>query len=236
MANPASLHDVASGSNGPCSQPLETEGLYDCTALEEAAECEYQPICLAGPGYDGPTGVGSPDGIGAFEPTGVPERKPQVIAFTSSAPAAAVVGGPEYAPTATASSRLPVSFSTATPETCPVVSASVAFLGAGTCTIDANQAGNGEYRRADYSGDSRAVMPGPARAASPSGVLCARIHHVLARAADQQLHAGGRPKHQPQYGRAHVHGAGRERGDDDVDADLRKRELRRRAVARGLPR
>ncbi len=161
LVNPASLHDVASGSNGPCSQPLETEGLYDCTALEEAAGCEYQPICMAGPGYDGPTGVGSPDGVGAFEPTGAPERKPQLIAFTSSAPAAAVVGGPEYAPTASASSGLPVSFSTATPETCTVVSASVAFVGAGTCTIDANQAGNGEYRRAAQVQQSFAVGPAP---------------------------------------------------------------------------
>jgi hypothetical protein len=39
-----SLFDVTSGSNGPC-------GTY---------------LCNAGPGYDGPTGLGTPDGIAAF--------------------------------------------------------------------------------------------------------------------------------------------------------------------------
>ncbi|HEY5431389.1 MAG TPA: hypothetical protein VIK04_19900 [Solirubrobacteraceae bacterium] len=41
----ASLFDVTSGSNGSCS------GSY---------------LCTAGPGYDGPTGLGTPDGTGGF--------------------------------------------------------------------------------------------------------------------------------------------------------------------------
>jgi subtilase family serine protease len=44
-ANSASLFDVTSGSNGSCG------GSYLCTAL---------------PGYDGPTGLGTPNGAGAF--------------------------------------------------------------------------------------------------------------------------------------------------------------------------
>jgi hypothetical protein len=40
----ASLFDVTSGSNGRC-------GSY---------------LCIAGPGYDGPTGNGTPDGVGSF--------------------------------------------------------------------------------------------------------------------------------------------------------------------------
>ncbi len=40
----ASLYDVTSGSNGGCGAPL----------------------CVAGPGWDGPTGLGSPKGTGAF--------------------------------------------------------------------------------------------------------------------------------------------------------------------------
>jgi subtilase family serine protease len=43
--NAASLNDVTSGSNGSCS------GSY---------------LCTGGPGYDGPTGNGTPNGIGAF--------------------------------------------------------------------------------------------------------------------------------------------------------------------------
>ncbi|WUD78113.1 carboxypeptidase regulatory-like domain-containing protein [Streptomyces sp. NBC_00510] len=41
----AGLHDVTSGANGRCSPAY---------------------LCAAGPGYDGPTGLGTPDGTGAF--------------------------------------------------------------------------------------------------------------------------------------------------------------------------
>jgi subtilase family serine protease len=44
-ANPAALRDVTSGSNGSCG------GSYLCTSV---------------PGYDGPTGLGTPNGTGAF--------------------------------------------------------------------------------------------------------------------------------------------------------------------------
>jgi subtilase family serine protease len=44
-ANPSALNDVTSGSNGSCSAPVQ---------------------CEAGPGWDGPTGLGTPNGTGAF--------------------------------------------------------------------------------------------------------------------------------------------------------------------------
>ena len=44
-ANTASLNDVTSGTNGKCG------GTYFCTA---------------GAGYDGPTGLGTPNGVKAF--------------------------------------------------------------------------------------------------------------------------------------------------------------------------
>jgi len=64
---PESLHDVTVGSNGECSKPYLTGGLSACTPAEEAAaSCASEAICLAGPGYDGPTGVGTPAGLAAF--------------------------------------------------------------------------------------------------------------------------------------------------------------------------
>ena len=48
-AGTSSLHDVTTGSNGSCSPAY---------------------LCTAGAGYDGPTGVGSPNGTGAFSPSG----------------------------------------------------------------------------------------------------------------------------------------------------------------------
>lgn len=43
-SNPAGLHDILSGSNGDCSNYL----------------------CNATPGCDGPTGLGSPNGLTTF--------------------------------------------------------------------------------------------------------------------------------------------------------------------------
>jgi hypothetical protein len=42
--HPKDLYDITSGSNGSCGAPL----------------------CDAGKGWDGPTGLGTPNGIGAF--------------------------------------------------------------------------------------------------------------------------------------------------------------------------
>jgi hypothetical protein len=63
------LRDVTSGSNGECTQHFnEANGLSGCTVLQEAAACAQQAKCLAGSGYDGPSGLGTPDGLAAFEP------------------------------------------------------------------------------------------------------------------------------------------------------------------------
>jgi Subtilase family len=71
---PASLHDVDSstteGSNGKCSKPFDEETfLTGCTPEKEAkASCSGRLICVAHSGYDGPSGVGTPNGLDAFEP------------------------------------------------------------------------------------------------------------------------------------------------------------------------
>ncbi|HEY3960713.1 MAG TPA: S53 family peptidase [Solirubrobacteraceae bacterium] len=67
---PASLHDVTSGSNGECLKPFnENTGQSGCSSTEQASSsCAGKLICLAHAGYDGPSGVGSPNGIAAFQP------------------------------------------------------------------------------------------------------------------------------------------------------------------------
>ncbi len=50
-AHPSALHDVTSGDNLP--------GLDSFT-------CSLAPQCTAGPGYDLPTGLGTPDGVSGF--------------------------------------------------------------------------------------------------------------------------------------------------------------------------
>jgi hypothetical protein len=79
-----SLHDVTEGSNGECLTPFDEEtGLPSCTSSEEGkTSCASEAICLARTGYDGPTGVGTPDGASAFAPA---PSAPAVVTGTASA-------------------------------------------------------------------------------------------------------------------------------------------------------
>jgi Subtilase family len=78
----ASLHDITEGSNGECTKAYTETGLSGCTPAEEAqASCSGHAICLAGAGYDGPTGVGTPDGIAAFEKAAVTSTSPEAPEF-----------------------------------------------------------------------------------------------------------------------------------------------------------
>ncbi len=65
-------------------------------------------------------------------------RGSQSISFVTSPPGAQV-NGPTYTLTATATSGLPVSFSSATLSICTVSNGIVSFVGVGNCTINADQ-------------------------------------------------------------------------------------------------
>jgi hypothetical protein len=149
-----SLRDITSGTNGECATRAR------CSVAEQEASCNHEAICVAGPGYDGPSGVGTPVGIKAFEATGEPGKAAQAIEFTSSAPGSASVGGPTYTVAASASSGLATFFTSGTPFVCAVEGSTVSFLGVGTCTIDADQAGDGEYKFAPQASQSFSVARG----------------------------------------------------------------------------
>ena len=75
----------------------------------------------------------------------------QTITFTSATPGAATVGGATYTAAATASSGLTVTFTSGSTSVCTSggTNGSVfTFVGNGTCTVDANQAGNGNWNAA----------------------------------------------------------------------------------------
>jgi DNA segregation ATPase FtsK/SpoIIIE-like protein len=78
-ANSAALHDVTVGSNGACTKGFDEEtGASACTLAEEDASCSAAAICLARPGYDGPSGVGTPNGIADFLSPGEAARIKQL--------------------------------------------------------------------------------------------------------------------------------------------------------------
>ncbi len=60
----ADLHDITKGSTGTCSPAY---------------------LCTAGKGYDGPTGLGTPHGIGAFQVPGTPPPAISGVSFSGSA-------------------------------------------------------------------------------------------------------------------------------------------------------
>ncbi len=166
-----SLHDITSGSNGECDKSFnELTGLSGCTAAEEEqASCpEHHLVCGAGPGYDGPSGVGTPDGLGAFQRPSQPSKEAQTIEFTSAAPSSANVGGPTYTVSASASSGLPVVLTSATPSVCSMTGSTLSFSATGTCTIDANQPGDADYEAAPQAEQSFTVAGAPALTPPPS--------------------------------------------------------------------
>ncbi len=75
IKHPEALHDVTVGSNGKCALGYNEFGISKCTPAEAAKQCSEKASCLAGVGYDGPSGVGTPDGIKAFEASASESKK-----------------------------------------------------------------------------------------------------------------------------------------------------------------
>jgi Subtilase family len=78
---------LAGGGGGSAAQRLyerarsEPEVFHDVTSGSTQG-CSGQPICAARRGYDGPTGLGTPNGLAAFLPSGgaIDPRHPDVVA------------------------------------------------------------------------------------------------------------------------------------------------------------
>lgn len=91
-------------------------------------------------------------------------RKSQTITFTSTNPSPVHVGDPNYTPLATATSGLTVTLSLdAASSGCTLLSGVVSYTSAGTCLIDANQAGNSVWAPAAQVQQSITVTVNPAQ-------------------------------------------------------------------------
>jgi Pro-kumamolisin, activation domain len=86
----------------------------------------------------------------------------QTVSFVSTAPAHAVVDGSTYSVSATATSGLAAALTIGASSTdvCTIAGSTVSFNSAGTCVIDANQAGNANYNAATQVQQSFAVGKG----------------------------------------------------------------------------
>jgi PKD repeat protein len=67
LGDSSSLYDVTEGANGFC----DGESVAECgdpNGFFGHVDCEGTTACNAAPGFDGPSGVGTPNGLSAFEP------------------------------------------------------------------------------------------------------------------------------------------------------------------------
>jgi hypothetical protein len=69
----------------------------------------------------------------------------QAVEFTSTMPTDAKVNGTYTVTASGTASGIPVTITSATPSVCTISGSTVSFVGAGMCTIDADQAGNEDY-------------------------------------------------------------------------------------------
>lgn len=101
----AAIYALAHGTEGVSSLYAGTEGLFDVTEGTNGT-CSPAYLCSAGVGYDAPTGVGVPCGVGAFGPA-IPSpdacRWPASESVSSRSLGAAV--GPARAPDAVPACR-----------------------------------------------------------------------------------------------------------------------------------
>ena len=86
----------------------------------------------------------------------------QTITFGDTAPLSAPVGSTYYFyASATSGLKVALTIDSASSSVCSILNGTVTFNGTGTCTVDANQAGNGTYAAAPQVQQSVTVTPPP---------------------------------------------------------------------------
>ncbi len=68
LGEASSLRDVTTGGNGFCDAQVAALCGNPNTLYEALVDCEGTTACNAAHGFDGPSGVGTPVGLGAFKP------------------------------------------------------------------------------------------------------------------------------------------------------------------------
>ena len=150
---------VAPGAGTPTGSVTVSDGTQTCVATLSGGSGHCSLTDPAGTYTITATYSGDPDFTTSATTRGdTVAPAPQSITFTSSPPANATVGGAPYLVSAVGgASGNPVTFSSATPGVCAVSGATVTFVGAGTCTVDASQAGDADYLPAPTVAQSFAV-------------------------------------------------------------------------------
>jgi len=121
-------------------------------------------------------------------------RASQTIVFTSAPPTSAVVAGRYTVAASGGASGNPVVFSAdgSSAGICTVSGATVDFVGAGTCVIDANQAGNDNFNPAAQSSQSFVVVAAIPTSLTYNGMASGDFHDSATLGA-RLVDANGKP-------------------------------------------
>ena len=147
----AVVFTIGSASAGVCTiagATVSLVGVGTCTiSANQAGNASYEPALEVQQSFSVAT----------------PPPAAQTISFTSTAPGSAVYGGPAYTVAAIATSGLTVAFAAAAGSAgvCTVSGSTVTIVGVGTCTVNANQPGNGSYLAAPQVQQSFAIARAP---------------------------------------------------------------------------
>jgi hypothetical protein len=160
-ADPTGTVSFTDGGNaiGCDSQPLSATAPFTATCTIATLAVGNHSIIAQ---YGGDTNYLSPQPASNTLAQGV-DTMAQVIAFTSSAPTAGVGGSYTVSATGGGSGN-PVIFSidpASTPGACTIAGSTVTFTGAGTCIIDADQAGDAHYAPAPQAQQTITVAAVP---------------------------------------------------------------------------
>ena len=148
------------GSGNPVTFTIDTQSASTCSIAGGIVTFNQRGSCVIDANQAG-TGkyAAAPQAQQVITVTGGGTKTAQSIVFTSKPPSLAV--GTIYPVTARGGgSGNPVTFSSGSPDVCSVSGSTVTFSAPGTCVIDANQAGNGQYAPAPQAQQVIAVKEG----------------------------------------------------------------------------
>ena len=157
-----STYLVAAGSNSglPVTLTIDATSSAVCALSGNVVSFISPGICAINANQGGnKTFAAAPQKQQSFAVMAAAGAQRQEINFITNAPANAVVDGLSYAPTAVSDSKLAVTLSVdaASLTVCKMNGGSVSFIGAGTCTINANQGGDTSFAPATQVQQSFAV-------------------------------------------------------------------------------
>jgi hypothetical protein len=165
-AGMSSTATAAANTNGTCSSTLSGGSAFATAISFTPTAGGTATVSLSATDQAGNSGTVTITGAGQTSISA------QTITFSNPGPQ--VVGTP-LTLSATASSGLTVAFASTTTSVCTVSNNVATFLTAGTCTIDANQAGNASFSAAPQVQQSFAVSAAPSFTVAPTASILSVI-------------------------------------------------------------